>query len=119
MMAEQQTVRVPHCVAKQVPTTYTCNVPRLVCYRVPLDACGEPIVESPAPAASAGTIAVPSPQPTPAKKPAGGDVKPELGPDVGAPRPLDGEEKQPQMTPVQPLQKPVVPAPELNAPKST
>ena len=47
MVAEPQTIRVPHCVEKQIPVTYTCNVPRLVCYRVPLDACGEPLVEAP------------------------------------------------------------------------
>jgi hypothetical protein len=89
MVAEQQTIRVPRTVEKRIPVTYTCNVPRLVCYRVPLDACGNPISE-----AATGAIA-PQPQPTPAKPAPNAEVKPTLGPDAVAPRPIDSDPKQP------------------------
>jgi YTV len=91
MVAQQQTIRVPHTVEKRIPVTYTYSVPRVVCYRVPLDACGNPIVGY-----SGETAAPTKPQePTPAKKPGNADVKPELGSDAAAPRPIDAEEKPP------------------------
>jgi len=37
-----KTVRVPRCVEKRIPVTYTCCVPRVVCCRIPLDPCGQP-----------------------------------------------------------------------------
>ena len=76
MVAQQQTIRVPHCVEKQIPVTYTCNVSKLVCYREPLDACGNPIVMQ-------------SEQPTPAQKPSGADEQPALKavPRLNAPAP--------------------------------
>ena len=42
----QETVRTPRVVEKRIPVTYTYNVPHVVCYRVPLDACGNPIIET-------------------------------------------------------------------------
>ena len=81
------------CVEKRIPVTYTCNVPRLVCYRVPLDACGEPI--SAVSTVPAGSAMAPPQQPTPAKKTPSADVQPELGPEAAAPRPVDAEEKPP------------------------
>ena len=56
MVAEQQTVRVAHMVEKRTPVVYTYNIPRIVCYRVPLDACGQPIVRS---APEAGALSAP------------------------------------------------------------
>jgi hypothetical protein len=99
MVAEPQTIRVPHCVEKRIPVTYTYNVSRLVCYRVPLDSCGEPLtgpaLEMGAPAVP-GAVVVPGPlpatrEPTPARRSDGANVKPELGPDA-APRPTEAED---------------------------
>jgi hypothetical protein len=103
MVAEAQTIRVPHCVERRVPVTYTYNVARLVCYRVPLDSCGEPLT---APALEMGPPAVPgmpaptlvpgaapaTGQPTPARRPDGANRKPEIGSETAVPRPIDGEE---------------------------
>ena len=98
MVAEPQTIRVPHCVEKRIPVTYSYNVGRLVCYRVPLDSCGEPLVGpalgTVAPAAP-GAILVPGtapagPQPTPARRSDGANVKPEIPAD--APRPIDSQD---------------------------
>jgi hypothetical protein len=86
--------------------TYTCNVPRLVCYREPLDACGQPIPTVAVPTAPAAVgvapaavgmvpAVVPPQEPTPAKPLPSAEVKPELGPETAAPRPLDAEEKPP------------------------
>ena len=101
MVAEQQTIRVPHCVEKRIPVTYTYNVPRVVCYRVPLDACGKPMARvvggerrRQCERCRAEPVQ-PHARPTPAKKAAGADVKPELGPDAATPQPVDAEEKQP------------------------
>jgi len=91
MVAQQQTVSVPRCVEKRIPVNYTCNVPKLVCYRIPLDACGNPINGT---STTTSSPAQPQ-QPTPAKKPAAADVKPELGSDAATPRPVETEEKQP------------------------
>ena len=46
MVAVQETVRVPRVVQKVTPVTYTQYTPRLVCARIPLDACGNPIGEA-------------------------------------------------------------------------
>jgi len=43
MEAYQDTIQVQRCVERRVPVTYTCTVPRVVCCRVPIDACGNPI----------------------------------------------------------------------------
>jgi hypothetical protein len=59
----QDTERVTRIVEKRVPVTSTCYVPRVVCYRVPLDACGNPLPASPPPAAA---LPGPAPEPTPA-----------------------------------------------------
>jgi hypothetical protein len=124
MVAEQGVVQVPRCVEKRIPVTYTCNVPRLVCYRVPLDACGEPIsaVSTP-PTGVAPAMASPQ-QPTPAKKTLSADVKPELGPEVAAPRPVDADEKPPvkeaaPLKPVPPPAKSPVPQSQPYPSKST
>ena len=69
MVAEQQTIRVPHCVEKQIPVTYTYNVSKLVCFREPMDACGNPIIAVQA-------------EPTPATRPAGADQQPSFGPET-------------------------------------
>ena len=58
MVAEQSVIQVPHCLEKRIPVTYTCNVPRLVCYRVPLDACGQPIAAV-SPGAAPATVMAP------------------------------------------------------------
>jgi hypothetical protein len=47
MVAVQQTVRVPRCVEKRIPVTYTRYIPRTVCCRVPLNTCLAPVVSSP------------------------------------------------------------------------
>jgi hypothetical protein len=70
--------------------TYTYNVPRVVCYRVPLDACGNPIVGY-----STETAPAKPQTPTPAKKRNAADEKPGLGPDAAAPRPIEDEDKPP------------------------
>jgi hypothetical protein len=46
MMAFEQTVRVPRCVEKRVPVTYTRCVPRTICCRVPVDPCLVPVPSS-------------------------------------------------------------------------
>jgi len=106
MVAEPQTIRVPRTVEKRIPVTYTYNVSRLVCYRVPLDACGQPITGpalemggpaapalAPVPDAVIVPGAVPGPrQPTPARRPDGANVKPEIGSDAAAPKPIESEE---------------------------
>jgi hypothetical protein len=90
MVAQQETIRVPHCVEKQIPVTYTYSVPHLVCYREPLDACGNPVVVQ--------SNAVPSEQPTPAKKSTGADQPPTLSPEA------------------KPAEKGLTPVPHLNGP---
>jgi hypothetical protein len=91
MEAVQQTVRVPRCVQKVVPVTYTQYCPRVVCMRVPVAdpcapvCCGETIgavisapaaVAVPVPAVAPPASAAPAPgsgtfEPTPAQpKPA-------------------------------------------------
>lgn len=91
MVAEQQTIRVPRTVEKRVPVTYTYNVSRVECFRIPLDACGNPIeTVSPAPAVPAAPATIQ--QPTPAKKPAdAADVKPTLDGDLKSPKPTTDE----------------------------
>ena len=95
MAAFTQTVRVPRCVEKRIPVTYTSCVPRVVCCRVPIDPCGVPIeswVPAQAPAATE------SQEPTPAtseQKTDSADAVPELGADAPAPEPIDGDEPVP------------------------
>jgi hypothetical protein len=98
MVAEQQTIRVPRTVEKRVPVTYTYNVSHVECYRVPLDACGNPI-ETTAPSqntyySSPAKASEPTPaaMPTPAKRPADpADAKPTLDNHSAAPKPTTGE----------------------------
>lgn len=113
MVAEQRTIRVPRTVEKRIPVTYTYNVPRLVCYREPLDVCGNPI-----PAEAAVPAVTTERQPTPAKKPTNGDVKPELSPDATLPQPVDGDALPPLKT-VPPMQKSSEPPSTVYPQKST
>ena len=93
MEAVQETIRVPRCVEKRIPVTYTCTVPRVVCCRVPVDPCGVPLegwVESGA------ASAVERQEPTPADRtPAGGaaDATPAIDPEE--PVPEAGEQQEP------------------------
>jgi hypothetical protein len=114
-------VRTPRVVEKRIPVTYTYNVPHVTCYRVPLDACGNPITTvvpsttapattvapteksmNPVPDGSNGTPP-PAGEPKPAKKSANGEATetPELGKDAPFAQPLKEE------------------APATEAPKST
>jgi hypothetical protein len=90
MVAQQQTISVPHTVEKRIPVTYTYTVPRVVCYRVPLDACGNPIVgtssESAMPSAAAKQ------EPTPAKRRNAADEPPKIDSDAKTPRPVEDED---------------------------
>jgi hypothetical protein len=74
-MAVEETVRVPRVVEKRTPVTYTYKVPHVTCYRVPLDACGNPIVETVPSTTSKPTSDLgPMPDPT-SDKPTGNGKK--------------------------------------------
>jgi hypothetical protein len=100
MVAEQQTIRVPRTVEKRVPVTYTYNVSHVECYRVPLDACGNPIeTASPAP--------MNLQRPTPAKKPVDpADAKPTLDDNSRAPKPLTDESAPSELNRMKPIAPP-------------
>ncbi|HUT14471.1 MAG TPA: hypothetical protein VMY42_28555 [Thermoguttaceae bacterium] len=92
MQPFQETVRVARCVEKRIPVTYTCSVPRVVCCRIPLDPCGQPLATF-SDAVPQETQKTPVPQePTRAVPPekagdAAADVVPEL--DGAIPGPVD------------------------------
>jgi hypothetical protein len=98
MTPYQETVRIPHCVAKQIPVTYTCVTPRTVCCRVPINVCGETVDETTVP-----TVTAPQAAPTESHR-SSSDMKPAL--------PAAGDEQQPHRA-----QKPAVKA-EQDSPKT-
>ena len=89
MVTEQKTVQVARRVERRVPVTYTCTKPRVICYRVPLDACGNPIVIEQGTAVETPAAAnVPTPA-QPRKSEDTADQQPGLGADEGDPKPLE------------------------------
>jgi hypothetical protein len=74
-VAYQATVCTAHCVEKRIPVTYTCTVPRTVCCRVPVDACGQTVDEPVVPVVPALTAPAPL-APVPATPPADGKGEP-------------------------------------------
>jgi hypothetical protein len=83
-------VRTPRVVEKRIPVTYTYKVPHVVCYRVPLDACGNPIVETVSPSTGATAPSAPS-LANPANKPTDTDAskRPEASDTDRTAAPLD------------------------------
>jgi hypothetical protein len=91
MLPVKETVRVPYTVEKRVPVTYTCYTPRVVCYQVPLDACGMPMTGMPAVVSGSerlGTSGAQGPTPAASRKADAADQTPELSPGT-LPRPLN------------------------------
>jgi hypothetical protein len=104
----QETVRVPHCVEKRIPVTYTCTVPRVVCYREPIAECGQVVSECGVPAAVPASP-IPATRPVPAPSVTGADganVQPSLP--VG---PHEAQSPAAEPTPAAPRSSPTEPAP--------
>jgi len=71
MVAEQQTIRVPHTVEKRIPVTYTYNVaPDCLLPAFRSTACGNPIVESHSGTVNASSTPRQEPDREPRRRPA-------------------------------------------------
>jgi hypothetical protein len=115
MVTEERVVQEPRVVETRVPVTYTIRTPRTVVMRIPLDPCGNEIVEpdcagsSVLPAPATSTFVTPS-TPTPAApRAATPSEDPEPAPVNRTPvrRPTTDSETRPSLAPDEPVPGPV------------
>jgi hypothetical protein len=90
----------------------------VVCYRVPLDACGNPIVGNSGETTAPMAAPMKAREPTPAAPRKSGDAskRPELDSDAAAPQPVEADDNAPPKEKERPMMD--LPSKKKSAPKS-